>query len=363
MIQMPDGSPIEIKDLSAEPLLAEFTNPLDHSSHVLKVPRSELKFYFDVSSASFRAYFQPTLDALGSLNGPSVIDQCSAELASACQLKGSEADTRRSFLATMLVTCEPSAGIEIVKRSEVLSNEEFRKSCSGASVPLPAVSAGTWPAPVPPVLCTSAEAAIIKANEVKKHNAYLASCPAREANFAKLGLIMPEPECLLPSEKAKIKKIVLHSSEGSPNASPRALFCDYAKGGFKEIPYHFYIARDRASGHWKVFEGRSLKYQGAHVRANLNSDSIGIAIAGDYQVGGPSPAHPFAKSEAPPAEAVQLAQSLVAQLKKLYPGIANIQGHGEALFEGDHCQKDCPGPGAQFVVQRLREKFFAEGNK
>ena len=83
-----------------------------------------------------------------------------------------------------------------------------------------------------------------------------------------------------------------------------------------------------------------------------------VRVYSGVPAGGPSPAHPFAKSEAPPAEAVQLVQSLVEKLRKQYPGIKDIQGHGEALFEGDHCLKDCPGPGAQFVVNRLRDKFF-----
>jgi hypothetical protein len=157
---------------------------------------------------------------------------------------------------------------------------------------------------------------------------------------------------------------VLHASEGSPYADPRALLCDYAKGnGYRDLPYHYYIAKDPRTKRWRIFEGRSLKYQGAHVRAGLNADSIAIAIAGDYFPGGPSPAHPYAKSEAPPAEAVQLAQSLVEKLRKQYPGIKDIQGHGEALFAGDHCLKDCPGPGAQFVVNRLRDKFFAREAK
>ncbi|MGZ3695246.1 MAG: peptidoglycan recognition protein family protein [Bdellovibrionota bacterium] len=358
-IQMPDGSPVEITNLNTDPLQATFVDPLDYKSHTLKIPRSDLKVYFDVSSASFRAYFEPTMTAIGLLNGPPLVESCADEFASACNVKGNENNTRRPFLASLLVSCTPTADPEIVKRNDVYSTEDFRKSCAEQTAATQVQAPGTWNSPKPPPYCTEEEKKILLKNEEKKHAAYLASCPAHEPNLGKLGLA-PQPECLLPAERSQIKKIVLHSSEGSPIASPKALYCDYLKQGFQELPYHFYVAKDRSTGQWRIYEGRSLKYQGAHVRAKLNSDSIGIAIAGDYQPGGPTPAHPFAKSEAPPAEAVQLVQSLVVKLKKQFPEISNIQGHGEALFEGDHCLKDCPGPGAQFVVHRLREKFFPQ---
>lgn len=356
-LKLAPGAEVEISDLKSDPLTAQLDN-----GKTITFTREELKTYFEFASTNFRNYFRPTLDALGKINNSALAARCAEELQSTCQIDNE--DFRRSSLAALLLSCAPSPKPAVIRRTASLPLEDFRKSCSDPTIQVPPPdSPQTWSAPIPLPDCTSDQALVLRANEQKKHAAFIAACPDREASLKNIGLISPEPECMLPAEKAKIKKIVLHATEGSPTSSPKGLFCDYAKGGFNDIPYHFYIARNPQTQRWQIFEGRSLSYQGAHVRANLNADSIGIAIAGDYHPGGPTPAHPFAKTETPPAEAVQLAQSLIAQLKQQYPGIRNIQGHGEALHEGNHCHKNCPGPGCQYLVNRLRDKFFANQEK
>ena len=54
-------------------------------------------------------------------------------------------------------------------------------------------------------------------------------------------------------------------------------------GGYADIGYHFVIDRDG-----RIWEGRSLKYQGAHVK-NHNEGNVGIMCLGNFEEQTPSP--------------------------------------------------------------------------
>ena len=91
--------------------------------------------------------------------------------------------------------------------------------------------------------------------------------------------------------------------------------------GWGDIGYHYLID---PSG--RIFEGRSLRWQGAHAGANNNPHNIGICLLGNFE------------REAPSNSAMRSLESLVAQLRARY-GISSerVFGHGELKTTA------CPG--------------------
>lgn len=354
---IPPGANVNILNTQIDPMPATVRDLRTRKIIRLNIPKKDLGSYFDSQSSSIESAFLSNIN--NKLNQE--IKPCINQPVSSCLLGRYKKSTSTEASLSVLLSCAPSKKLPLVKRVNTLPLKDFQSACNKGSSSLPNASKpNTWAAPIPYKNCTKEEAAILRSNEKLKFADHTAQCSGKKRPPLNL---QKEPDCMLAMPTQNVKKIVLHHTEGSPIASPGALYCDYASGGYNDLPYHYYVAQDPKTKEWQVYEGRSLKHQGAHVRANLNADSVAIAIAGDYTPGGPSPQHPFAKSSAPPAEAMQLVQSLVAQLKSQYPNLANIEGHGEALYKGNGCHKNCPGPACQFLVNRLREKFFPISGK
>lgn len=77
-----------------------------------------------------------------------------------------------------------------------------------------------------------------------------------------------------------------------------------------DVGYHFMISADG-----RVFEGRSLKYEGAHV-SGKNPGKIGIAFLGDYTLMPNT------------AKQISSARHLIDQLRARYPTIKRLSDHG-----------------------------------
>lgn len=90
--------------------------------------------------------------------------------------------------------------------------------------------------------------------------------------------------------------------------------------GWADIGYHFAI--DRAG---RVWQGRSLSYQGAHVR-NHNGNNLGIVVLGNFDI------------QQPPLSQIESLKSFIALLRKLYaiPSM-EIWGHCELADEPTSC--------------------------
>jgi LysM repeat protein len=104
------------------------------------------------------------------------------------------------------------------------------------------------------------------------------------------------------------------------------------------IGYHYLIARDG-----RVYEGRPLRYQGAHARGDNNKLNIGVCLLGDFQ-----------DRQVP---AVMKA-SLVEVLDRLRRdhGISRSQVVGHKDFNPPgHYHTDCPGRFLYQVVQAYRQ--------
>jgi N-acetyl-anhydromuramyl-L-alanine amidase AmpD len=102
--------------------------------------------------------------------------------------------------------------------------------------------------------------------------------------------------------------------------------------GWACIGYHFVIARDG-----RVFEGRPLKYQGAHAVGDNNIGNIGVCLIGDFD-----------KGPVPPAQKAALIDVL-DRLTKQY-GIEKSQIFGHREFKAT----DCPGRYLMAIVEQYR---------
>jgi hypothetical protein len=103
--------------------------------------------------------------------------------------------------------------------------------------------------------------------------------------------------------------------------------------GWADIGYHFVIDRNG-----RVWEARSLKYQGAHVK-DQNENNLGILVLGNFQIQKP--------------KAVQIAalkNTLRYFRKKYRVPASNIYTHGELG------QTTCPGAHLQQYVDAIRNE-------
>ncbi|NUM88372.1 MAG: N-acetylmuramoyl-L-alanine amidase, partial [Bdellovibrionales bacterium] len=107
-----------------------------------------------------------------------------------------------------------------------------------------------------------------------------------------------------------------------------------------------------------VFEGRKLDAEGANVGPGLNSDSIGIAIAGFYDPQERNALNPSPPDLQPPPEAMAQLQALVEQLRRKYPSLRGAVSHGEARHAGTGCATTCPGPGCAGMIHSLEKRYF-----
>ncbi len=112
----------------------------------------------------------------------------------------------------------------------------------------------------------------------------------------------------------------------------RRIFVAHQQRRYFDIGYHFAV--DRAGGLW---EGRPLRYQGAHVRAE-NPKNIGILLLGNFERQRPA----------------------AAQWQALWELTAVLCGHygiraRQVLGHRDLAQTHCPGRYAYPLLSELRQ--------
>ncbi len=121
----------------------------------------------------------------------------------------------------------------------------------------------------------------------------------------------------LDETAAALRKIQRHQMEGK---------------GWGDIGYHFVID---ASG--RIYEGRTLQWQGAHASGNNNNQNIGICLLGDFSRATPTPA------------AMKSLELLVRDLRKRYRITTS------RIYAHKHFRPTvCPGPALESWVERLR---------
>lgn len=109
---------------------------------------------------------------------------------------------------------------------------------------------------------------------------------------------------------------------------------------YADIGYHFLID---AKG--RVWQGRDLKYQGAHAgNGALNAGNVGVCLLGDFD-----------KQSLPVAQAKSLITVLDALRKRYGVRRENIYGHGEIRKLGGIGGTECPGDRVQAVVANYRK--------
>jgi hypothetical protein len=166
-----------------------------------------------------------------------------------------------------------------------------------------------------------------------------------------------------------IHGIVIHHSAGlSKKQSPLSLQQDHMHTrGWADIGYH-YVLSQNPEGVWKVFQGRSLQYQGAHagknsIGQNLNPGQVGIVLMGNYQkfsatnLGGYLPTAPESDQQ-PPPEAVLLLGKLIQKLKQENPSLTALYGHGQGSLAINPGHSDCPGEGCLELVEAMKNRFI-----
>jgi hypothetical protein len=111
--------------------------------------------------------------------------------------------------------------------------------------------------------------------------------------------------------------------------------CGHRGRGFSDIGYHYVIDRDG-----RVWEGRSLRWQGAHVSKH-NEQNIGILVMGNFDIQRPS------------QQQLDGMQKWVSTLLKRYRlEDARVRTHGE--WPG--AKTACPGKHLQAAVANIRRK-------
>ena len=175
----------------------------------------------------------------------------------------------------------------------------------------------------------------------------------------------------------QINGIVIHHTANLwPTQDPRSIQKDHKqrtytdkRGNEKHWPdvgYHFIIAKNKF-GTWQVYEGRELKYQGAHAgiskeKQDKNIGQIGIVIAGNYEEFSLSNPAGYSLSsdeyqKQPEPEAAHLLGMLINKLKTENSSIISIKTHGQGhdAINPDHTL--CPGAGCLPLVKAMKDKF------
>ncbi len=104
------------------------------------------------------------------------------------------------------------------------------------------------------------------------------------------------------------------------------------ENGWADLGYHFVI-----DGQGQIWEGRSLRYQGAHAGGANNRGNIGIVLLGDFN------------HRAPAAQQLQGLKTLLNYLRMKYR-IRRDQLFGHSHFKAT----DCPGRYLNGILTRLR---------
>ena len=143
------------------------------------------------------------------------------------------------------------------------------------------------------------------------------------------------------SPMGAIKKITVHHTDDAPNLNKMSdikfiqSIENYHRNERKwaAIGYHFIIGRDG-----KIYEGRPLKYQGAHASGN-NPNNAGISLIGDFNHRMPSTAQ------------MRSLTSLLATLRKTHKIPASkVYGHTHLG------QTQCPGKKLKSWLERYRRQ-------
>jgi tetratricopeptide (TPR) repeat protein len=109
--------------------------------------------------------------------------------------------------------------------------------------------------------------------------------------------------------------------------------------GWADIGYHFLIDR---SG--RIWQGRDLRYQGAHARGDANRGNIGIVLLGD-----------FTRQKVTAAQSRSLTRFLDQLCVKHTVPRHRVYTHSEIL-DG---KTDCPGPELGRIIHRFRSDGVA----
>ena len=111
---------------------------------------------------------------------------------------------------------------------------------------------------------------------------------------------------------------------------------------YGDIGYHFLID---PSG--RIWEGRELRYQGAHASGSNNIGNIGICLLGNFM-------RQQQDGQGPTNAQVQSMEQLVMQMMRQY------RFGGDALFcHSDFKNTACPGPRMQPIVKQLAKQLQA----
>lgn len=113
-----------------------------------------------------------------------------------------------------------------------------------------------------------------------------------------------------------------------------------AQNGWGDIAYHFLI--DPAG---RIWQGRSLNYQGAHAGGANNHHNIGICLLGKFTNGG----------QRPSSRQIGAMTRLVQWLRIEH----RIPVHGVLTHKEIKAETDCPGTRLQAEVNRMRRRYAA----
>lgn len=115
--------------------------------------------------------------------------------------------------------------------------------------------------------------------------------------------------------------------------------------GYGDIGYHFLID---PSG--RIWEGREMKYQGAHALGDNNVANIGICVLGNFMRG--------RNGQGPTPQQVDSMQRLVLQLMQRYRF-----GADAILCHSDLRATECPGPLMEGLVQQFARELQRTGGR
>ncbi|MSR39868.1 MAG: N-acetylmuramoyl-L-alanine amidase [Planctomycetes bacterium] len=115
---------------------------------------------------------------------------------------------------------------------------------------------------------------------------------------------------------------------------------------YGDIGYHFVI--DPAG---RVWEGRNLKWQGAHAHGSNNRGNIGICLLGNFV-----PSKPGHKGQAPSEVQVQALRQLLATITASY----NISTE-QIYCHKDFINTECPGPAVVAALADIVQDMRAAG--
>ncbi|HEX5009403.1 MAG TPA: peptidoglycan recognition family protein [Planctomycetota bacterium] len=139
---------------------------------------------------------------------------------------------------------------------------------------------------------------------------------------------------------------VHHTAMDSTTTWPKAVASEireiqaaHQEKGWADIGYHFLI--DAGGGIW---EGRPLRWQGAHEGAGLNRGAVGVCLLGNFD-----------DQPVPLAQQAALSQLLDALCRQYALTANDIRTHREVRPD----PTNCPGRALQAVVDRYRRNFSA----